>query len=59
MAHWQIGQKEQARPWFDQAEKHQCDDGEFVRLRAELAQLMRQDEKSVSERTHLETERAR
>lgn len=44
MAHWQRGDKEQARNWYDQAvqwmEKHRPQDEELRRLRAEAAELL-------------------
>jgi tetratricopeptide (TPR) repeat protein len=44
MAHWQLGQKEQARTWYDKAiawmEKHQQQNEELRRFRAEAAALL-------------------
>jgi tetratricopeptide (TPR) repeat protein len=44
MAHWQLGEKEKARKWFDQAtdwlDKNQPKNEEFRRFRAEAAELM-------------------
>jgi serine/threonine protein kinase/Flp pilus assembly protein TadD len=44
MAHWQLGDKEQARKWYDQAvkwmEKNKTQDEELSRFRAEAAKLM-------------------
>jgi tetratricopeptide (TPR) repeat protein len=44
MAHWQLGDEEQARKWYDQAvawmDKHQPDDEELRRFRAEAAALL-------------------
>jgi eukaryotic-like serine/threonine-protein kinase len=44
MAHWQLGNKEEARKWYDQAvqwmEKNQPKDEELVRFRAEAEKLL-------------------
>ena len=44
MAHWQLGDKEQARKWYDQAvqwmEKNRPQDEELRRFRAEAAALL-------------------
>ena len=44
MAHWQPGEKDEARKWFDQAvewmEKNKPDDEELRRFRAEAAELL-------------------
>ena len=44
MAHWQLGDKPQARSWFNRAvprmEKMQPKDEELVRIRAEAAALL-------------------
>ena len=44
MAHWQLGEKDKARKWFDQAaewmDKNQPKNGELRRFRAEAAELM-------------------
>ena len=44
MAHWQLGDKEQARKWYDQAlewmEKNKPQDEELKRFRAEAAELL-------------------
>jgi serine/threonine protein kinase/tetratricopeptide (TPR) repeat protein len=49
MAHWQLGEKEKARTWFDRAaqwtDKNQPKDEEFRRFRAEAAELMKIDPK--------------
>jgi eukaryotic-like serine/threonine-protein kinase len=49
MAHWQLGDKGQARKWYDQAvvwmEKNQPNHGELRRLRAEAGVLLRITEK--------------
>ena len=44
MAHWQLGDKPQARSWYDKAvqwmEKNQPKDEELIRFRAEAAALL-------------------
>jgi tetratricopeptide (TPR) repeat protein len=44
MAHWQLGDKEQARKWYDQAvrwmDKNKPQDEELRRFRAEAAELL-------------------
>jgi tetratricopeptide (TPR) repeat protein len=44
MAHWQLGEKEQARTWYEQAvqwmDKHQPQDEELRRFRTEAAELL-------------------
>ena len=44
MAHWQLGQKDEARKWHDQAvagmEKRAPQNEELTRFRAEAAQLL-------------------
>jgi tetratricopeptide (TPR) repeat protein len=44
MAHWQLGQKEEARKWYEQAvqwmEKNSPQDEELLRFRAEAAKLL-------------------
>jgi uncharacterized protein HemY len=44
MAHWQLGEKEQARTWYDRAvqwmDKHQPQDEELRRFRTEAAELL-------------------
>jgi eukaryotic-like serine/threonine-protein kinase len=44
MAHWQLGDKPQARSWYDKAvpwmEKNQLKDDELIRFRAEAAALL-------------------
>jgi superkiller protein 3 len=44
MAHWQLGEKEKARTWYDQAvawmDKHKPQDEELRRFRAEAADLL-------------------
>jgi len=49
MAHWQLGDKPQARSWFDKAvpwmEKNQPRDEELIRFRAEAAALLVLEEK--------------
>jgi len=44
MAHWQLGQKDEARQWYDKAvewmEKNQPEDEELRRFRAEAAELL-------------------
>jgi tetratricopeptide (TPR) repeat protein len=44
MAHWQLGEKEKARTWFDQAvqwmDKHPCQNEELRRFRREAAELL-------------------
>jgi tetratricopeptide (TPR) repeat protein len=45
MANWQLGEKEKARTWFDQAiqwmDKHQSQNEELRRFRGEAAELLR------------------
>jgi tetratricopeptide (TPR) repeat protein len=54
MAHWQLGDKEQARTWYDQAvqwmEKNQPNDAELCRFRAEAAQLLQLTEPTEEEK---------
>jgi len=49
MAHWQLGSKDEARKWYDQAvrwmEKNKPQDEELGRFRAEAAELLRVDQK--------------
>ena len=49
MAHWQLGDKTQARSWYDKAvpwmEKNQPKDEELLRFRAEAAALLGVKEK--------------
>jgi serine/threonine protein kinase/tetratricopeptide (TPR) repeat protein len=44
MAHWQLGERERARQWYDRAvrwmEKYQAHDEELLRIRAEAAALI-------------------
>ena len=44
MAHWQLGEKDKAREWFDKAvkwmDKGKKDDAELKRFRAEAAELL-------------------
>ena len=44
MAHWQLGEKEEARKWFDQAvewiDKNKPQDDDIKRFRAEAAELL-------------------
>ena len=44
MAHWQLGEKDEARQWYDQAvewmEQKQPDNDELRRFRAEAAELL-------------------
>ena len=44
MAHWQLGEKDEARKWYDQAvqwmEKNQPQDEELRRFRAEAEELL-------------------
>jgi tetratricopeptide (TPR) repeat protein len=44
MAHWQLGDKKQARTWYDQAvawmDKHMPQNAELIRFRAEAAALL-------------------
>ena len=44
MAHWQLGEKEAARKWYDQAvawmDKNQPNNEELRRFRAEAAELL-------------------
>ena len=55
MTHWQLGNKEQARRWFDKAvgwmEKNRPKDEELLRFRAEADQLI-----GASEEHHGDTE---
>jgi tetratricopeptide (TPR) repeat protein len=48
MAHWQVGQKDKARTWYDEAvawmEKNQPKDLELIRFRAEAAALLGLDD---------------
>jgi WD40 repeat protein len=49
MAHWQLGEKEKAHQWYDQAvqwmDKNQPENGELRRFRAEAAELLGRKEK--------------
>ncbi|HMC10392.1 MAG TPA: tetratricopeptide repeat protein, partial [Pirellulaceae bacterium] len=49
MAHWQLGHKDEARKWYDQAvrwmEKYKPQDEELGRFRAEAAELLEVQEK--------------
>ena len=49
MAHWQLGDKPQARSWYDKAvpwmEKNQPKNEELIRFRAEAAALLEVNEK--------------
>ncbi len=44
MAHWQLGEKDEARQWYDQAvewmEQKQPDNDELRRFRVEAAELL-------------------
>jgi tetratricopeptide (TPR) repeat protein len=44
MAHWRLGEREQARTWYDQAvarmDKHRPQSEELIRFRAEAAELL-------------------
>jgi tetratricopeptide (TPR) repeat protein len=44
MAHWQLGEKEKARPWFDRAvawmDEHQPRNEQLLRFRSEAAELL-------------------
>ena len=44
MAHWQLGQQEDARRWYEKAAQwindNKCKDAEFLRFRAEAAALL-------------------
>jgi hypothetical protein len=44
MAHWQLGEKDKARAWYDQAvawmDKNRPQDAELKRFRAEAAALL-------------------
>ena len=50
MAHWQLGEKEQARQWYDRAvewmDKNQPKDDEFPRCCSEAADLLGINKKS-------------
>ena len=49
MAHWQLGDKNQARKWYDQAvawmDKNQPKDDELRRFRAEAEELLKVERK--------------
>jgi uncharacterized protein HemY len=49
MAHWQLGDKEQARQWYDKAvpwmDKNKPQDEELRRFRAEAAALLKIEDK--------------
>ena len=51
MAHWQLGDKTQARSWYDKAvpwmEKNQPKNEELIRFRAEAAALLEVNEKQA------------
>jgi tetratricopeptide (TPR) repeat protein len=53
MAHWQLGEKDKARSWYDRAvewtDKNQPKDEELRRFRAEAAELLRVKEKNDRE----------
>ena len=53
MAHWQMGEKEQAGKWYDQAvqwmEKNKPQDEELRRFRTEAAELLQLAEPSKAE----------
>jgi tetratricopeptide (TPR) repeat protein len=44
MAHWQLGEKDEARTWYDKAvewmDENKPDDEELIRFRAEAAELL-------------------
>src|SRR5262249_45259167 len=44
MAHWQLGEKKDAREWYDKAvqwmDKHKPKDAELIRFRAEASDLL-------------------
>jgi eukaryotic-like serine/threonine-protein kinase len=50
MAHWQLGEKDKAREWYDRAvqwmDKNRPTDEELRRFRAEAAELLKQQEKN-------------
>jgi hypothetical protein len=49
MAHWQLGEKDKAREWYDKAtlwmEKNQPKNEELLRFRAEASELLELKEK--------------
>ena len=51
MAHWQLGHKEEARKWYDQAvgwmETNNPRNEELLRFRAEAAELLKIDKKAM------------
>jgi WD40 repeat protein len=59
MAHWQLGDKDQARRWYDKAvawmEKHQPKNEELRRFRAEAAELIGLPHGPPTEKKDLET----
>jgi serine/threonine protein kinase/tetratricopeptide (TPR) repeat protein len=52
MAHWHLGQQQEARKWYDKAvqwmEKNKPQDKELIRYRAEAAELMKEKETSTT-----------
>ena len=56
MAHWQLGDKPQARSWYDKAvpwmEKNQPKNEELIRFRAEAAALLGVNEKKTNPGRH-------
>src|SRR5262249_33057360 len=57
MAHWQLGHRDEARPWYDRAvrwmEKYKPHDEELHRFRAEAKALLGLDQGGVSEVSRL------
>ena len=54
MAHWQLGQLQEARKWFEQAvdwmEKNKPQDKDFLRYRAEATALMKERNTPTTEK---------
>jgi hypothetical protein len=61
MAHWQLGDKEKARKWYDQAvtwmDKNQPTDEELRRFRAEAAALLIVEEKNTTAEDRKDTKK--
>jgi uncharacterized protein HemY len=58
MAHWQLGEKDEARKWYDKAvewtDKNQPDNEELRRFRAEAAELLGITEPQAPAESHSE-----
>ena len=63
MAHWQVGNKEQARKWYDRAvewaDKNQPADAQLLRFRAEAAELLGLNKKKLIQAPGTKPEKSR